>query len=160
MWPNRIAKVLLVIAVVILARKFLLQEPPEATTDRLPTETVRLVAADGSEIKSLKVERAETPQAQARGLMWRRYLSEDSGMLFVYSPPQPVVMWMKNTSLPLDMLFVNEHGVIVQIVENPEPMSEAPLPSEQPVQAVLEVNHGLVAERGIRVGDRLYYRQS
>lgn len=98
---------------------------------------------------------AETPQARARGLMDVRELPPDRAMLFRYELPQFASFWMKNTYIPLDLMFVAPDGRIVNIIENARPLSLAPLESTAPVTAVLEVAGGTAARLGIRPGHRL-----
>ena len=101
------------------------------------------------------VELAATPSERSRGLMFRRAMQPDHGMLFDFQAPQPVAFWMKNTPLPLDMLFIDEAGVIVQIAADTVPYSETPIPSEQPIRAVLELNAGTAKRLGITAGAKV-----
>lgn len=99
------------------------------------------------------VEVARTPQEQAMGLMHRQSLAPDRGMLFPYDPPQVASFWMKNTLIPLDIIFIRPDGTITRIAERTEPMSLAPVPSFEPVSAVLEIPGGRASELGILPGD-------
>lgn len=99
------------------------------------------------------VEMAETMAQQAQGLMFRRQMPADAGMLFPYATPQVAAFWMKNTFIPLDMLFIAADGRISHIHPNATPQSEASISSKGPVKAVLEINGGLAARLGVRVGD-------
>ena len=90
-----------------------------------------------------------------RGLMYRRDLAPDHGMLFDFGSPQPVFMWMKNTYLPLDMVFVAADGRVVSVKRDAEPMSEAVIPSGGKVLGVLEINAGTAARIGLKPGDRV-----
>jgi len=101
------------------------------------------------------VEVATTPRDQARGLMWRRELAPDAGMLFVYADDRPITMWMKNTFVPLDMLFLASDGRIVRIVANTVPESLRTISSGRAVRAVLELNADTAARLGIGIGDRV-----
>ena len=101
------------------------------------------------------VEIADTPEERARGLMFRTDLPESHGMLFVFDPPQPVAFWMKNTPLPLDILYVDASGRVLNIAERTTPFSEATLPSAGPVRLVLEINGGLSERYGIGPGAEL-----
>jgi len=103
--------------------------------------------------RHFSVELARTPAQMALGLMFRQSLASDSGMLFVYGSEQPVAFWMKNTVIPLDMLFIGADGHIRRIVERTVPMSTTPISSVDPVRAVLEVNGGTAERLGIRPGD-------
>lgn len=124
------------------------------STAKLPVEQITIVMANGI-THGFTVEIAADAASRAHGLMERRDLPADSGMLFDYHKAQPVAFWMKNTPLPLDMLFIRADGTIVSVVANAEPYSEKPIPSVEPVQAVLELNGGRAAELGIHPGDRV-----
>jgi uncharacterized membrane protein (UPF0127 family) len=101
--------------------------------------------------------RAESFAARAQGLMFVNDsdMKADQAMIFVYDPPEPVAMWMKNTRLALDMLFVDERGCVVNVHENARPGSLATISSGSPVMLVVELKGGTVAARGIRRGDRV-----
>ena len=101
--------------------------------------------------------RAESPAARAQGLMFVEdpQMRPDQAMIFVYEPPQRVSMWMKNTLLSLDMLFVDRRGCIVTIKERAVPRSLATIDSRKPVVLVVELKGGTVADQGIAVGDRV-----
>ena len=101
------------------------------------------------------VEMASTSAEQAKGLMFRRELPEGQGMLFDFHHEQPTSFWMKNTYIPLDMIFIRGDGRILRIAENTVPLSEALVPSGGPVRAVLEVNAGMARKLGIAPGDRV-----
>ena len=102
-----------------------------------------------------EVEVARTNVKRARGLMFRIRLAADAGMLFVYERRGPVVMWMKNTLISLDMLFIAAEGRIVRIAANTTPLSEKMISSGSPVRAVLELPAGTAARLGITPGDRV-----
>jgi uncharacterized membrane protein (UPF0127 family) len=101
------------------------------------------------------VEVAATPEEQATGLMSRSALEPDRGMIFPYSPPQDAAFWMKNTLIPLDMIFIRPDGTIGRIEENAVPLSLEPVPSMEPISAVLEINGGRSAELGVKAGDKV-----
>lgn len=101
----------------------------------------------------LSVEVMRTEPERERGLMERRFLPADRGMLFQFAQEQNVMMWMKDTYIPLDMIFISATGVVTHIAENAEPMSEAIISSEGPVQGVLEVNAGYARKIGLKPGD-------
>lgn len=103
------------------------------------------------------VEIAETPSTWKQGLQKRRQMPQDAGMLFNYHQPREVSMWMKDTLISLDMVFIDERGVIVNIAENTQPLSHETLSSRGPVLAVLEVNAGTAARLGMRPGDRVLH---
>jgi len=105
-----------------------------------------------------RIEVARTAEEQERGLMFRETLAADQGMIFPYAPPQNVSFWMKNTPLPLDMIFIRSDGTIAQIAANTTPMSLTPVSSGEPVSAVLEINGGESAKRGIAEGDKVDWK--
>ena len=114
-----------------------------------------LVVATTKGEQRFTIELARTPEERARGLMYRESMADDHGMLFDFQTEQPVAFWMKNTPLPLDMLFIDGKGNVLQIAEDTEPYSEAPIPSEQPVRAVLELNAGISRKLGITPGAKV-----
>jgi uncharacterized membrane protein (UPF0127 family) len=89
--------------------------------------------------------------------MFRSYLAPDHGMLFLYEEDRPVSFWMKNTLIPLDLLFADASGRIVRIAERTVPLSTELISSEEPVRAVLEVNGGTASRLQVKVGDRLLH---
>ena len=115
----------------------------------------KLVLAIGEARHELDVEIAETPAEKAQGLMFRRSLGEKEGMLFLYTEPQGVSMWMRNTYIPLDMVFVAKDGTVARIAERTTPFSEAHISSGGPVLAVLEIKGGTAEKLGLKPGDKL-----
>jgi len=101
------------------------------------------------------VEIADTDEARQKGLMYRKELAEGRGMLFDFFRDQPLGFWMKNTLIPLDMIFIRSDGRIVSIAENTEPLSERVIPAGAPVRAVLEVKGGTARRLGIQPGDQV-----
>ena len=101
------------------------------------------------------IEVAETAAQRAQGLMWRKHLPMGAGMLFDFKITGPVIMWMKNTDIPLDMFFISEKGVILKIARENVPHSTRHISSTGPVRAVLELPGGSAKQFGIRVGDRV-----
>ncbi len=101
----------------------------------------------------LQVEVMRTEEDRERGLMERRFLPADRGMLFEFDREQHVMMWMKNTYIPLDMIFLSRTGAVTHIAENAEPMSEAIISSNGPAFGVLEVNAGFARKIGLKDGD-------
>lgn len=99
-----------------------------------------------------KVDVAATAEQQEKGLMFVTELAGDRGMIFPYDPPQEVAFWMKNTLIPLDILYIRKDGTIVRIT-HAEAMDLTPLPSGEPIAAVLEIRSGRAAELGIQEGD-------
>ncbi len=121
-------------------------------------DQVPLTIYSNGRTHSFVVEVAQTPEEQSRGLMFRQSLAPDAGMLFPYNPPQNASFWMKNTLIPLDMLFINTDGTIAHIAENTVPMSLDPVAWPEPVVAVLEIAGGRAAELGIAPGDRVAWQ--
>jgi uncharacterized membrane protein (UPF0127 family) len=123
------------------------------------------LAASGSTIvlktdtgdHSFDVEVMTTFQERARGLMFRRSLPEKSGMLFLYDRPEPAAMWMKNTFIPLDMVFIAPGGTVHRIEKNTEPFSTDTISSDGSIIAVLELNAGAADRIGLKFGDRVIY---
>ena len=149
----------------LLALLALLQMPltvASAPAGTLPLGTFpreRIAVETRASFRRLLFEawRADTPQTREQGLMFVAdgEMRPDQAMIFVYEPPQRVAMWMKNTLLPLDMLFVDPHGCIVTIKQNARPGSLATIASRVPVTLVVELKAGTVAARGIAPGDRV-----
>lgn len=109
--------------------------------------------ATGSHGFDIEVMRSEAELE--KGLMFRRQMDADKGMLFDFGAPQQVSMWMKNTYLPLDMVFIARNGAVVAVKQNAEPMSEAIISSGRPVTGVLELNAGTAKRIGLKVGDEV-----
>lgn len=105
------------------------------------------------------VEVARSPEEQQTGLMNRASLAPDRGMIFPHEPPRMASFWMKNTLIPLDVIFVRTDGTISSIAENTVPLSLDPVPSIEPVGAVLELAGGRTAELGIKAGDKVDYKR-
>lgn len=101
---------------------------------------------------------AATPEQQEHGLMFYRSLGADQGMIFPYDPPAAVSFWMKNTLIPLDMVFIRADGTIARIV-TARPLDVTPVPSGEPIAAVLELRGGRADELGIREGDHVEWQR-
>mgnify|MGYP002828229772 CR=1 FL=1 len=106
---------------------------------------------------SFDVEVADTDAQRSRGLMFRNELAEDAGMIFLYRQDRVLTMWMANTYLSLDMLFLAADGRIVHIAENTIPLSRETISSRRRARAVLELNAGTAKRLGITVGDRVVH---
>tara|TARA_R110000787_G_scaffold86057_11_gene183400 strand:- start:13857 stop:14330 length:474 start_codon:yes stop_codon:yes gene_type:complete len=116
-------------------------------------EISSLSIRSGDKTHSFTVELARTPEERSRGLMFRESMAADAGMLFDFGRVGRQAMWMKNTYLPLDMLFIRNDGTIHHIQQRTQPQSENIIPSNGRVRAVLELNGGTVERLGIKVGD-------
>jgi len=119
----------------------------------LPRAQVTIETSAGP--KMFSVEVASDPASQRRGLMFRRELAPNAGMLFEFQSSTSQSFWMKDTVLSLDMLFIRSDGTIATIASQTVPLSTMPIRSTEPVRAVLEINGGRARELGIRPGDRV-----
>ena len=119
-------------------------------------DSLSVVTATG--VHAFKVEVAANEAARETGLMRRRYLPADRGMLFEFDHEAPVSFWMKHTYIPLDMIFIARNGSVTHIAADAEPLSEALVSSGGPCAAVLEVNGGTAARIGVKVGDKVRHR--
>ncbi len=117
------------------------------------TEPLAIATRGGPQRFDVEVMRNDAERA--RGLMFRRSMAPNHGMLFDFERVEPVAMWMKNTYLPLDMLFIRADGTVARVAADTEPLSTATILSGEPVLAVLELNAGTAARLGIRPGDRV-----
>jgi hypothetical protein len=126
-----------------------------ADLQQFPTSELTIISATGPH--RFKVELAETPAQMTQGLMFRRSLAPDSGMLFDYKQPTVATMWMRNTLIPLDMLFVDAQGRIVNIHQRAVPQSLDIIAAAAPVRAVIELNGGTASRLSIEPGDRVVY---
>ena len=122
---------------------------------RFATSELTIVSATGPH--RFTVEVAETPAQMEQGLMFRRTMAPDAGMLFDYKTPTVATMWMRNTLIPLDMLFVDARGRIVNIHERAVPQSLDVIAAAAPVRAVIELNGGTAARLGIAPGDQVQH---
>jgi uncharacterized membrane protein (UPF0127 family) len=127
---------------------------PTAAQPRLPTAKLTIISRNNIK-HDFTVELAETEAQQETGEMFRTLVPENEGMLFDWHTPRDVPMWMKNTLVPLDMIFIGNDGTVTHIEENAVPQSLAVIPSGGPVRATLEVQGGLTAKLDIRVGDKV-----
>jgi uncharacterized protein len=136
---------------------FLLAGGIDAAPPPVSFEETSLIIDAKSGRFEFQVELAASPEQRGRGLMFREDLAEDRGMLFDFGKPQRASMWMRNTYLPLDMLFIDGEGRITQIATDTQPLSDAVIASREPVRAVLELRAGVTAKLGIEPGDRVVH---
>lgn len=129
-------------------------ETPEITFER---EGEMELLKEEEVIKILEIEIADSPYEWETGLMYRESLGEEQGMLFVYPQEGPRNFYMKNTHIPLDLIFYSKDSVVVSYHENAVPMDETPIPSNAPAQFILEVNAGKVEEWNIETGDKMRF---
>ncbi|MDI4664547.1 DUF192 domain-containing protein [Xanthobacter autotrophicus] len=116
-------------------------------------EALEIATSKG--VVTFEVEVARTDEQRTTGLMYRKSLDERAGMLFDFKVDQPVYMWMKNTYIPLDMLFIRADGTIARITAMTTPFSTETISSGEPVRAVLEIAGGTARKVGIKAGDRV-----
>jgi uncharacterized membrane protein (UPF0127 family) len=128
---------------------------PHATSPDFVTEPLWIETAAGR--IDYRVEIADDDAERQHGLMFRTSMPDGHGMLFIFPQARPQAFWMRNTYMPLDIIYIGEDGRIVSIVQG-RPFDESPLPSGVPAIGVLEIYAGKAAEQGIRVGDRVHHR--
>ena len=116
-------------------------------------EPLEITTASGQH--TFQVEIANNEASREKGLMFRRFMPADRGMLFEFEKNEPVAFWMKNTYIPLDMVFIAPDGTVTHIAAKAEPLSEAIVPSGGPCIAVLELNGGVAARIGLAPGDKV-----
>jgi len=129
---------------------------PTLAQKAMQRDTLKLITSSGTH--TFEIEVAETDEQKARGLMFRRTLEPTAGMLFPYLPPQEITMWMKNTYISLDMVFIKADGKVLRVAERTEPFSERVIASGGDAAAVLEVVAGTAARIGIKPGDKVEHR--
>ena len=126
-----------------------------AQLETFPKAELTIVGASGPH--KFTVEVATSPGQMEQGLMFRQSLAPDAGMIFDYRTPSMAAMWMKNTLIPLDMLFVDQRGRIINIHERAVPGSLDPIAAAAPARAVIELNGGTAARLGLKPGDRVIF---
>ena len=128
------------------------QAKAECTYDRIQIKTVN------NNIAAFTIEVASTNRTRAKGLMQRDFMPKFSGMLFVYNAPQNVSFWMRNTLIPLDMIFADETGTVVKVHGNAIPLDETPIFGGNAIFAVLELNGGMTEKMNIGPGSMLQHQ--
>ncbi|RAV29815.1 DUF192 domain-containing protein [Sinomicrobium soli] len=118
-----------------------------------------LFKADATPVKELEIEIADDEYKIETGLMYRSAMAENRGMLFVFDHEEPRYFYMKNTNIPLDIIYLDAARKIVSIKTDAEPLNENSIPSEHPAQYVLEVNAGMAEKWGLQPGDSISYRR-
>jgi uncharacterized membrane protein (UPF0127 family) len=139
------------------------QEPQRAldlaTFPRTTLEIVHRESGQGQRTYSFQIWVADTPERAAQGLMFVNDLPETMGMVFPVEPPRVENMWMKNTYIELDMLFIDAHGRVTKIIQRAAPLSLQTLSSDTAVAAVLELKGGQAAKLGLRTGDSVSWKK-
>jgi uncharacterized membrane protein (UPF0127 family) len=128
-------------------------EPSHGAGQAAAEDHLELITAAGA--RTIDIEVAATPEQQALGLMFRTSLADTKGMLFPYGAPRELTMWMKNTYIPLDMVFIRADGTVHRIEVKAEPLSERVISSGGPVTAVLELAGGAAERLGLKPGDQV-----
>ena len=132
------------------------ESPPRAAPNPAEAQALPespLVISSGAQAHRLTVELADDDAERSTGLMHRGQMNDDHGMLFDFQTPRRVAFWMRNTFIPLDMIFIKSDGEIVSIFENVPPLNDNTVGPERPVRAVLELNAGISKKLGLKVGD-------
>ena len=119
----------------------------------------RLIARGDHGDRVFLVEIADEPHEMQEGLMWRRELAEDHGMLFLYPAPTETSFWMRNTYVSLDIVFIDPEGQVLRVASNTRPLNDTSIPSGGEVVAVLEIGAGLAERYGIRPGTEILHRR-
>jgi uncharacterized membrane protein (UPF0127 family) len=145
-------------ALTLILCAFLALLPSGLRAEEALTKIEPLTIATDGDATMFTVEIADTDMTRERGLMFRQRLPEGHGMLFDFGEPRPVSMWMKNTYIPLDMLFIRSDGTIAYVAENTVPKSLDTIGITEPVLAVLELPAGTAKKKAIRAGDVVYHR--
>jgi uncharacterized protein len=148
---------LLFVALLFGAAALPASTPDETTLDRYFERSTLQIATPDARLHRFNIWIADREARQQRGLMYIKALAPDAGMLFIYQTPRTLSMWMKNTYVPLDMLFVRPDGRVDSIVENTEPLSLAVIQSKSPVLAVIELNAGTAARLKIAPGAQVIH---
>ena len=147
---------MLALGLLALALALALGAPAKAQGTEFPLSELTVVTADGKR-HDFQVELALTHDQRAQGLMHRKTLAPNAGMLFIYETERPISMWMKNTYISLDMIFIGYGGEIRRVVEGTKPLSLDTISSNGPARGVLEVPAGTAARLGIRPGGRVLH---
>ncbi len=150
---ERLLRGIFAVALVVGAFAMLPRTAEAQTAPAGGLESLTIVTSSGRH--AFQVEVMRTPDQRARGLMHRQFMPADRGMLFDFKQVEPVAMWMQNTYISLDMLFIRADGTVARIAERAEPLSTRTIPSGEPVLSVLELNAGIAEKLGIKPGDKV-----
>ena len=147
--------ILAIVAIIGALGFYLYLGSPQSSADqamRLPVDPAPLVAVTAGGERSFTIEIADDQSERSAGLMFRESMDDDHGMLFVFPETRPIAFWMKNTPMPLDLIFIGQDGIIRDILPG-EPFSEAQIAPDEPVRFVLELKRGTAEKAGIKDGD-------
>ncbi len=122
-------------------------------------QLVFLKESTNAAIRMIQIEIADNDAERTQGLMYRHYMPENDGMLFIFGKEEVQAFWMKNTFIPLDMVFADKSGKIVSIYPDAQPLTETTITSGKPAKYVVEVNGGFCAANGVDVGDKIVYER-
>jgi uncharacterized membrane protein (UPF0127 family) len=151
------ARVLLAAGLLIAASAALAQSAPPEPLSAFP-QSLLAIRTSAGKVVNFKIWEADTPKREEQGMMFIREMDEHTGMLFMFPENKPVSMWMKNTYVSLDLLFLNAQGKIDFIAEKATPRSEAIIGPPTPEFAVLELKGGACEHFGIKVGDKVLHK--
>jgi len=156
---KRLLIIILVVASLPVVSLYFVPLPAAAQQDVVfPESTLEIETRSGARHR-FRIELAETDPLRQRGLMFRNEMAPDAGMLFTYKRDRVISMWMANTYLPLDMLFIESNGRISRIVENTIPLSRESISSRKRARGFLELNAGTARRLGLSVGDRVIHER-
>jgi len=158
-WTQRNIIIIALVVIALVASYFLFFKKKSNEPQFVKKGEVTFLSKDSrQQLAKIDVEVAMNPTERTQGLMYRSEMDEDNGMLFIFEQPDMQSFWMKNTIIPLDILFIDNKGVINTIHKNTVPYSEKSLPSKQKSQFVVEVNGGFCDRHGIKESDLIEYK--
>ena len=153
---GRVVYIFILAAFIVAAGYDLLLPTNLKAAEPFERDVADILTGDGKRHR-FRVEIVSTPQDRAQGLQVRKQLTPDAGMLFDYRVTRPIAMWMKNTLIPLDMLFIDRTGIVKNLKERARPHSLDPISAKGFVRGVLELPGGTVSRLGIKPGDRVLH---
>ena len=156
-WPKWLGLCLLAACAALMAGRAGADDGAPEPLSAFPQSLLAIRTADGRVI-NFKIWTADTPRRDEQGLMFVHDIDDHAGMLFLFPAGEPVTMWMKNTYMPLDMVFIDEHARITHIAKHTTPLSLDLISAPGPTRAVLELKGGISDRFGIGVGDRVLHQ--
>ena len=157
-WSKRNIVIFIISTFLVFIIYFLFLRDPDGSHFKKEGEVTFIDKFSRQHRKEIDVEVANNNTERMQGLMYRRHMDEDNGMLFIFEHPDMQSFWMKNTILPLDIMFIDSTGVIDTIYRNTTPYSEKSLPSRRRVQFVVEVNGGWSDKNAVKEGDLIEFK--